>query len=261
MHDESSERPGNGLIRPGIFVMRGMAVRIPIGGLSIATDLEGNFTATLTLQVGLDVCPIWLTIAEGHLSEAQTSNRQLDSASTSADEEAIATHLESDLRSSLQAVVASAIAVDAFYAALRQFVQIDEATLSAWRDRGTARYKQVGETMRRAFQMKPRNAVQLRNALKQLYYYRDVSVHPDLSYTEASPHPEARRNTAKLLTTFRYPNARELAKVAISLISQGCMSAKSPFPEAAKYFADLRPKIEPILTRWEQRHGPAFNRS
>jgi len=256
-HERNEDSDG---FSPGVFVIRGLTLRIPPGGLRITTDAHGIVDATLELHVGLDVCPTWLDIAAEHLQHAQAANRSLLAQPQPLDDERLSQALETDLRSSMQAVVATAAAVDAFYGVLQGIVPIDEVTKGAWRERRTARYKRIAEVVRRAFRMRPRNAAQLRSALRQLYHFRDLCVHPDLSFGQAVPHPEARRATAKIFATFRYPNARELAGVGLSLVGQACTTAKSPYDEVAKYCEHLRPRIVPILDQWEVIHRQLFKR-
>jgi hypothetical protein len=62
----------------------------------------------------------------------------------------IARVLEAEFMASMQAVMAAAISMDAFYARVKEYVIIPSPTLDAWRQKGTARYKQVYETIRRA---------------------------------------------------------------------------------------------------------------
>jgi hypothetical protein len=238
-----------------------MSLRIPAGGLTIGFDAEGKLDAHLTLHLAVDVCPTWLEIALVHLAAAQASNQELTEAAKRDDEEAIASYLDRDLRASMQSIVASATAVDSFYAVLQRCVPIDSATKNAWRDKRTARYKQIAETLRRAFRISPRNAVRLRQALKELYRYRDICVHPDQSYSEAVHHPEARRSTARLFVTYRYPNARELASVSMSVIAQACLQATSPHSDVTKHCEELRPRVAPILEQWESQHGQVFKRA
>ena len=78
----------------------------------------------------------------------------------------------------MQAVVAAAIAVDALYAVLQGHVQIPEELLKKWRERRTARYSQVAEIIRRAFNLKRNGVRQLLENLKKIYRLRDLAVHP-----------------------------------------------------------------------------------
>lgn len=256
--DRPSESPLP--IAPGVFLTKGMIVRIPAGGLSIGFGPNG-LTGSLTLHVGVDVCPTWLQISEHHLVAAKSANGLLQRAAGSSQEEDIGRLLAVDLVASMQSVVAAATAIDGFYAALREHVGLDDKTLAAWRDGRTARYRQVAEVVRRAFTVKPSNAKQIRRALQQLYRFRDSAVHPGRTFGEAVAHPEAGRNTARLYATFRYPNARELAGVGLSVISQGCLRAEhASSPGVRRYCEELWPHVEPILAVWESNHGQLFAR-
>lgn len=51
----------------GVFITRGMGVGIPAGGLVIGTGPDGKNSASIHIQVALDMCPYWLEIAVEHL--------------------------------------------------------------------------------------------------------------------------------------------------------------------------------------------------
>jgi len=244
----------------GVFIMQGMGVRIPVGGLRIGFGPDG-LTSELTLHVAVDACPTWLQVAEEHLSTAKAANTRLKEAAKAGNESDIGRELEADLKASMQSIVASATAVDGLYAELKQHVGLDAATQEAWRSARTARYKQVTEIIRRAFPVSRRHAVGIRSAARALYHYRDKAVHPDRAFSEAVPHPEAHRNTARLYATYRYPNARELATVGMSLVAQCCRAAdKARQSAAATYCRELGARVDPVLLAWEANHGEVFKR-
>jgi hypothetical protein len=186
------------------------------------------------------------------LLDAAKANVLLEIGSRANDEAAIAAALQMDFVASMQSVVAAATAVDSFYAALKDFVQIDPQTLGRWRDRGTSRYRQVAEVLRRSFAVKDRNMVGVRSALKQLYLYRDLAVHPARSFHEPYWHPVAKRNTARSFVVYRFHNARELAGVSMSLLSQCTSTATPRLSEVGDYVQALRASIGPVQERWRR---------
>src|ERR1019366_575207 len=96
---------------PGIFITKGMRVEIPPGGLVIS--LSGP-PPPLRLHVHFDVCPSWCQLALRHLSNAKACASERDIAWAGTDESAKALALEREFEASMQAIVAAAIALDAF---------------------------------------------------------------------------------------------------------------------------------------------------
>jgi hypothetical protein len=162
----------------GIFITRGMTVVIPKGGLTIAVDEKGKVNSSVTVHVHYDVCPTWLDLAARHLTDARERQLLRVAAWSSNDDKAKGETLEKEFESSMQAMMAAAIAIDSFYAALRDKTNIPEETIKSWRAKSTARYKQITEIIRRAFSLSPRYCVGLRNCLKEIFKFRDLAVHP-----------------------------------------------------------------------------------
>jgi len=72
--------------------------------------------SSLSHHVHFDACPIWLQLAIRHLSDAQVAQVSRVAAWKGADEDSKAAALEWEFESSLQAIMASALALDAFCA-------------------------------------------------------------------------------------------------------------------------------------------------
>jgi hypothetical protein len=105
----------------GFSIRRGMTVRIPAGGLRI--DLNKS-DMSLTLHSSLALYPYWLEIALTHLERAREAHQQLLVSWKNQDKKQASRHLEADFTESVQCIVASAIAVDAFYAIIKRHVAI-----------------------------------------------------------------------------------------------------------------------------------------
>ena len=148
MNEQDQTPPAN---PPGVFIGKGMRVTIPAGGLSIGFDEQGNFTSSCRLHISIDLCPHWLLIAFAHICAADKMHGELLEASKADDPEAISSCLEQEFVSGMQAMMAAAIAIDAFYAAVREHAPVPSDLLENWRKNKTARAKQIFETFRRAF--------------------------------------------------------------------------------------------------------------
>ena len=126
------------------------------------------------------MCPYWFQIAFDHLKATERAHKKLMSAKDGKDANLIGTYLKKESSSGMQTIVASGIAIDAYYASLKEYVNIPEATLAAWRNKPTARYKQIAETMRVGLHLTKDGAKSLRDVLKQnrAFPNRSGSVRP-----------------------------------------------------------------------------------
>src|SRR5258708_22063115 len=97
--------------------------------------------------------------------------------------------LERVFRPSMKAMTAAAIAIDGFYAAVQKKIRIDPALINKWKANKTARYSQVAETVRIAYQLKPKGSKAFRDNIREIYKFRDQAVHPSAAMEEAILHP------------------------------------------------------------------------
>lgn len=259
---ESKEKADN---KQGIFVTKGMQVTIPEGGLTLQIGPDGKPRAELkALHLELDLCLYWLEIAVDHLVSAEQANAAALAAHKSGDSKQKAEALEAEFTSGMQAIVASAIAIDAFYAAIKEraaISNIDELSRT-WREKGTARYKQIAEVMRRAFSLQPEPFQALRSNLKELMNYRGKAVHPPSGATKPMMHPELNQPTEWRFVVFRFVNAKALVGFAITLVAQTASQHEGVEPERfQKYCRSLAEKIGPLVESWEKRYGQLIERS
>jgi hypothetical protein len=208
------------MTKPGIFITRGMTVAIPKGGLIISLDEEGKVNSSMTVHVHYDVCPTWLDLAARHLSDARERKLLRVAAWNSNDDKAKGDTLEKEFESSMQAIMAAAIAIDSFYAALRDKTNIPKETIKSWRENSTARYKQITEILKRAFSLPPRDCVVLRNCLKEILKFRDLAVHPSGNIRAPVLHPELQTGVEWRFTVFRAENAEAIVREATNVIHE-----------------------------------------
>jgi hypothetical protein len=228
----------------GIFISKGTTITIPIGGLSIFFGGEGAPKTDIKVHVVFDVCPSWLEIALDHLSVAKTCNVARNAAWESNDGDAKGATLEREFKASMQAIVAAATAIESFYATTRKKINIDEALAMKWREKKIARYSQVCEVLRLAFQLKPENLKILRGILKQIYQFRAYAVHPSSSPTEAVLHPELKVGVEWRFVAFRYENVLPLVRATMEIIGQLVTDGKSANEEVKKYADFLKPQLD-----------------
>jgi plasmid stabilization system protein ParE len=242
---------------PGIFLTKGMKVSIP--SFSISIDRNGKLSSNgVTLHTGLDMCPFWLEIAYEHLLKTESAHNELMSAKDEKDSEKIGRSLQKEFVSGMQAIVSSGIAIDSYYASVRDHIDIPESLVKTWRDKGTARYKQIAEVFRRAFSLKQDSARNLRDLLKQNFDFRDIAVHPKYGTTAPMLHVELNKVTDWRYATFRFYNAKAILGLSLSVIYQTAKFGKKR-NELKKYCDDLITELEPMLKRWVDKYGKLFS--
>ena len=141
----------------GIFILEGMTLAIPKFTLSMADD--GSVSGDMSVELRYDACLAWCAIALDH--RAQLKGRLADRKaawSEGEDDPRRGPTLEAEFRSAMQAVVAAATSVDALYDIVRGHAQVSAETVAKWSKNRTARHKQVSETLRSAFKIRPDQA-------------------------------------------------------------------------------------------------------
>jgi hypothetical protein len=240
---------------PGIFVTKGM--KITISNIKIPINPDGKIVPEpVTLSTGLDLCPYWLEIAYEHLLNTEQASINLINAKSVKNNEAIGIALQTEFVAGMQAMMASAIAIDAFYASVKNLVEIPDETIHAWQIKNTARYSQVAEVFRRAFTIKSKSFGQLRKILKEIYRFRDLAVHPPSGTRTPALHSELNMYTDWRYAAFRFSNAKISVGNAISIISQ--LSNKSKNDKLKAYCEELKAQLHPLLERWESHYEKLF---
>jgi len=243
---------------PGIFVTKGMKVGIPSFSISIGDDGE-LVSDPVTLHTGLDMSPYWLEIAYQHLMATESAHVDLMAAKAAKDDEQIAAALQKEFVSGMQAIMASGVAIDAYYASVKDHIELPEDLVKAWKENGTARYKQIAEVFKRAFSLTQENARNLRDILKQNLKFRDKAVHPEYGTTAPLLHVELNKVSDYRYAVFRFYNAKAIVGLTLSIIYQ---TASKPFAEKhdrlRSYCEELIVNIDPILNVWVEKYGKLF---
>ncbi len=244
-----------------VFVIKGMQLTIPPGGLALRFSEEGTIElANLTLHVGLDMCSHWLQIAYDHLQVAESNNRDVQLHLADSDGEQLGIALEKEFSAAMQAITASAIAVDAFYAAVKERIQVPAELSSASKVKGTARYKQISEILRVAFSIGPKSHQQVRATLKEVMRFRDWAVHPPAKIGAPVFHPELNKSTEWRFVAYRFQNAKSAVNVVLSLVAQLVTKPKEKYPRLQQYCDGLRRSMSPLVEKWENRYDMLYVR-
>ena len=228
----------------GVFISKGMNISVPVGGLQISIDPSGGLHGSLRLELHFDVVPSWTTLALKHLADAHNDKLARQQAWSANVEEEKGSTLEREFQSSMQAIMASAIALDGFYAALQGKVKIDQTLRDKWRTNRTARYTQIAEVIRMAFLLKPKGSAVLRNNLKEIYKLRDLAVHPSAALKDPILHPELGVGVEWRFYYFRFDHALLVVRGSIETIHE-LVSRGTPANEAIKnYSSALKPQFD-----------------
>lgn len=113
----------------GIFVSKGMTVAVPPGGFKIGFGDDGSLTSNLTLHLHFDVCPTWVQLSLRHLQDAMQRRAARQAAWSGTDGKEQASALEHEFEASMQAMMAAATAIDAFYSTVKTHVALPKTLI------------------------------------------------------------------------------------------------------------------------------------
>lgn len=241
---------------PGVFISKGTRVTILAGGLSIGFDEQGNLTSSCTLHISIDLCPHWLLIAFTHVCAAEEAHAALLEANKADDAEAISSCLEREFVSGMQAMTAAAIAIDAFYAAVREHAPVPNDVIGTWQKNKTSRPKQISEVFRRAFPMLRRGNNNLKGIIKEIFRFRDLAVHPKSVASEAVYYPAIDKNVEWRYQAFSFSNAVMVVRLALQTVVVLTRDT-NPYDnnQLKEYCSILNSKISDLITQWERRYS------
>jgi hypothetical protein len=235
----------------GVFISEGMTFTLKNLGFRIQGDEVIPNPVTVILSV--DQAPVWLEIALSHFAECKKARELILSGNVDDKTSSSLKHMTDEYRAGMQAISAAAIAIDAFYANLKDYIDIPAATLSAWRKKGTARYKQVFEVIKIACGKAKLDQKILIQMLSDLYKFRDWAVHPAAEAKEAQYHPIFKVSTHWRCVAFRYENALAAVHIALIITHQTSKIAASTGNEKlVSYFEELQKRIDPLCSAWTE---------
>jgi hypothetical protein len=248
----NEDKPRSG----GIYVVKGMDLILK--NLSFSIDEEGNLKASQPIvHLRLDQTAVWLRIAIGHVVDADAAHIRVLQAHRDGDEKAKGRHLMATYESGMQAVVAAATAMDAFYASVKSHVKIDDAALAAWRANGTPRYAQIAEVLRRGFRLPDESAQVVRRFLHRLADRRDQAVHPGSDAHEAELHPDLGVGVEWRFVAFGRDIAHAATESVLRIMTKLTSSAERVRNDEVRAYCERFTKdLEPVVAMWEDRFGP-----
>ena len=241
----------------GIFLLEGG--QVSISNFTINVGEDGQITSTLELHTGIDMCASWFRIALDRQTESDTAYRAVVQASRDKDDQGLGKGLKTDFYASLQAIMASAVALDAFYANLKILCNIDNATQQSWKNNRTARYRQVSEVLRLAYKLTPVGAGQVTSRVRDIFRFRDQAVHPDSTVRAPTYYPAINKGIDDRINTFRNRNSLASLWHCFTLINDFSGRAKTASDEIRTYGKSLSKSLSPLVAEWETRYGRPIN--
>lgn len=202
---------------PGIFILAGMGLQIPAGGVVVSLGEDGNprMEVKQTL-LRLDLWPTWLEIGCVHADQALAAGERLNPELSSQEKYTAVTE---ELEAGLVAVTAFAFAFDGFYDTLRQELgpHPDQAR---WKKNRTARHAQVTETFRFQLKLGPTFTAQLGTVIKELFEFRNRAVHPDSKFVEPTYRPQIDSAVHPHVVTFSGPHTVQARALVLELLDR-----------------------------------------
>jgi hypothetical protein len=232
-----------------------------VANLKITISQDGSVDAAEpTVSLSLDLTSYWLEIAIAEFMNANKHHDELLVAEAADDNEQRSAAMEAECKACMQAFAAAAIALDAFYAAVKDRCSISPELVATWHEKGTARYKQLAEVFRRAFKLGPRSTERLRSDICEIFKWRDRTVHPASTRTQPVLYEELSVGTEWRFVAFRAVNARLVVGAALSIIAQLLARPRENHPELVKFCGPALKNLQPSVVAWETRFGELYNR-
>lgn len=243
---------------PGLFITKGMIVSIPKFSLSI--NENGEITSNgMIIHTGLDMCPYWVEIAYEHLGKTEDIHNQLISAKNVNNEPLMGDLLQNEFISGMQSIMAGCIAIESYYASIKDFAGIPESLKQTWRKKRTARYRQIAETLKMTFIIPQDTFQKIREFLKQSFGLRDMAVHPKYGTDQPVLYPEINKISDWRYSAFRYANAKAVIGHSLSIIYQTASQKQDDKKQELKmYCENLVKKLDPTLSKWLEKYGKLF---
>lgn len=220
---------------PGVFVSSGMDFRLT----NISINFETGEIGPVTPEVRLDTWNHWLFIAHESCAKAEAALADVLDASARADDDALGAALEREFRHGMMTISAAAFAIDAFYAGVKERHGVHPQA-SAWQAGRLARYKQVSETLRWAWNMRPENAKKIREAIRQVFRLRDMAVHAPAEFRQPIERTDIARGVEWRYIAFSGDNARRAVEVTDNVIEAFLRNSQKAPPSLREWVVNNR---------------------
>jgi len=229
----------------GVFISKGMHLRISNLRLSLLPDGSVELDPVVP-ELAYDMWPLWLQVAVRHERAALEARRRLEALTGDRDDRHGAA-LQDETKAGMVTIAAGVFAIDAFYGAVKD--RIDNLPEQGPRSR---RYAIVAETLKRAFTMSQASSNQLRGNLREVFRFRDRSVHPTGLFQPAERHPVLGVGVAVPHVAFRSENASKILTFAFEVIGQCAKVPKPRHKELVEWCVSIPENIQALR---DERNG------
>lgn len=199
----------------GIFISDGSDVRFRVG--SIRVNFDTGEIDPVVPDIRIDTWNHWVIVAREAQVRTEEALTRVHAAHEANDNRLLGLALEEEFRNAMVAISAAAFAIDAFYASVKERYGSHPQN-GEWRTGRLARYKQVSETLRWAWNVRPEAAKLLRDMLRQLYKFRDSAVHSPADFRAALLREDIERGVEWRFIHFRAKNSAEAIRIACEVI-------------------------------------------
>lgn len=233
-----------------MFIHRHM--RIAPEPQSLRRILAGQ-SKELHILIAFDLVPVWISLALRHAQAAKRHQRRRDEAWAGTDEDAKVAALVAECEASMQAIVATATAIEALYDVLRPLNGVGPAAP------GTSRHSVVGEVLRRSFKLPNAGAKGLKALLKHVYSFRDRAVHPKNQLAAPQLHPELGVAMEWRFVWFRAANAVTLAEATARALWELASRGKPSSAAIGRQQENLKASLDQAVpARLQREVQPTF---
>jgi hypothetical protein len=226
----------------GIFVSKGMGLRIPAGALTISIGEDGKAEVSLSkVEVSLDFWDHWLEVARDRAIEAVSLHRQLLAAHRDNQDEVVSDLFGKTLRTSMTCMGALGFSLDALYSSVKE--RLPANALHGIGSNSTARHQFVHETLKRSARLSNDQAKLMKSVIKQIFYFRDSAVHPPGGWSEPMLHPDLGTSMASGYVAFRATNAAKGYVATRHVIELVLTKVRPKHVELAEWAAGARQRL------------------
>jgi hypothetical protein len=230
-----------------VFLTRGASLRIE----DLTFNLSDPNKSSMTLKIGYDVYPLWLTVAAEQAQKAQSFATDLDKIFDGSGADPVTELLEKETSASMAAIVASAAAIDAFYGSTLSRTKEVGASISKTK-RARGRHKIITATLQQRYKINADIMTDFNSTLQTLFQFRHTALHAHGTPEEALLHPRLNVGLSKKHVMFRAENAVNSVRFSLNVIGSLVGMPKKKYSALTEHCVHARSWIYPILDEWEK---------
>jgi hypothetical protein len=235
----------------GFFISKGITPIIKSGDLVIEQNEAGKIDMKVVLSLQYDSCPTWLNLSVEHLKQTKNWSIKRNEAFDGINDEFKSETLQKEFEHSMQAIIAIAIAYDSFYATIKTKINLPEDLTEKWKQNRTSRSNQITETIRSGFKINKDGTKILKQAIKEIFHFRDLAVHPSGNVDKPVIHPELNIGMEWRFATFTYNSAKLIVNEGLKRIREIINIKTDQNIELGKYCSTLLISVNSIIEMYE----------